>query len=183
MQGKRNSRINQIVIKFDKILTAFEDVFTGVCFVFMTVLVLAGVLTRFVLHIPFMWSEEASRYLMVAGTFVGISIAARDKSHLGLSLVVDSLPHKAGMALKIFSEIICIVIYCLLAYYAIEFLLQVKATPTKSAALSFMPMWVVYIPVALGLILTIIRVLMLFWNDHISKDKPLKVTEEENWAN
>lgn len=171
------------MVRLDNILTAFEDIFTGICFVAMTLLVLAGVLTRYVLHIPFMWTEEASRYLMVAGTFVGVSIAARDKSHLGLSLVVDSLPPKAGNILKIFSEIICIILYVMIASYAIQFMLQVKATPTKSAALSFLPMWVVYIPVALGLVLTIVRSLMLFWNDHISKDKPLKVAEEENWAN
>lgn len=183
MSDKQLSGFPKFVYKFDRVLSLIEEISTAFVFIVMSCLVLAGVVSRFILHVPMIWTEELSRYCLVFVVFIGISLTARDKSHLGLTLVVDSVPHKLGVVLKFIAKVIGLVLYVFLTVIACEFMLQVKATGQHSPALSFMPMWVIYLVMVIGLGMTSIRELMIIWNDFFSKSKPLAFAEEENWAN
>lgn len=173
----------KFVFMFDKILSLIEEATTGFVFVVMAILVLTGIVSRFILHIPLIWTEELSRYCLVFVVFIGISLTARDASHLGLTIVVDSVPRKLGDVLKFISKLAVIAIYVFLTKISIQFMLQVKATGQHSPALTFLPMWVLYLIMTIGLAMASLREIMILWNNFFSKSKPLKFAEEENWAN
>lgn len=65
----------------------------------MTVAVIAGVFFRFVLNAPLAWSEELSRYLMIAITMLASSLAIRERRHVGLTFIIERLPFRYYLVL------------------------------------------------------------------------------------
>ena len=60
----------------------------------MTVVILLQVFFRFVVQIPFPWSEECARYLMIWMAMFGSVAALRMGRHLGVRVLVDRLPER-----------------------------------------------------------------------------------------
>ncbi|GHS96696.1 hypothetical protein AGMMS50276_15490 [Synergistales bacterium] len=181
-RGEDRTKLQQCVFVLDKIMTFVENVISITCFTAMGVLVLAGVASRFIFHIPFMWVEEASRYFMVAGVYVGVSMGIREKAHLGLTALVDALPSSKQKALQMMLSFIIIALCLYFSIYSISFMRQVEANGQRSPALQF-PMWYVYIPLGIGFVFGAIRGMMVFWNDFICKTPVLSYGEDEVQAN
>ena len=58
----------------------------------MTVLILFQVFFRFVIYVPFPWSEECARYLMIWMGMLGSVIALEKQRHIGVTFLVEKLP-------------------------------------------------------------------------------------------
>lgn len=170
------------VFVLDRLMTYIENFISILCFSAMVVLVLTGIASRFIFHIPFMWLEEASRYLMVAGVYVGVSMGIREKAHLGLTFVVDLLSPKPQKLLRMALNALLIFLCLYFSYYTISFMYQVQTNGQSTPAMQF-PMWIVYIPMGIGFIFGAIRGMMVFWNDFICKDHILSYSDDEVQAN
>jgi len=170
------------MILLDRLMAFIENLISIAGFSAMVVLVVVGILSRFVFHIPFMWIEEASRYLMVAGVYVGVSMGIRDKAHLGLTALIDALPPKPKKLLQMTLNVIMIFLCLYFSIYTISFMHQVQTNGQASPALRF-PMWIVYIPMGIGFIFGTIRSLMVFWNDFICKAPVLPYGDDEVQVN
>ncbi|MBU0927900.1 MAG: TRAP transporter small permease [Spirochaetes bacterium] len=57
----------------------------------MTLVVIVGVFFRYVVNAPLSWTEEISRYLMIWGASVGISLGVRAEEHVGLTVILDAI--------------------------------------------------------------------------------------------
>jgi TRAP-type C4-dicarboxylate transport system permease small subunit len=57
----------------------------------MTLVVLLGVFFRYVINAPLSWTEEVSRYLMIWGASIGISLGVRAGEHVGLTVILDAI--------------------------------------------------------------------------------------------
>ena len=64
------------------------------CFAVMTLSALLGVFFRYVMQSPFMWTEEAARYLLVWMGFAAVSIALRRGRHIRIELLPKLAPAK-----------------------------------------------------------------------------------------
>jgi TRAP-type C4-dicarboxylate transport system permease small subunit len=61
----------------------------------MTVVVLLGVMFRYVLQSPLSWSEEVARYLMIWAASLAISIGIMRREHLGITFLISRIPPRA----------------------------------------------------------------------------------------
>lgn len=177
-----NTAFQRFVIMLDKVMTFIENLISISCFTAMVILVVAGITSRFILHIPFMWAEEASRYFMVAGVYVGISMGVREKVHLGLNALVDSLPPGPQRILQMTLNGGVIALCLFFSIYSFSFMQQVHSMNQTSPALQF-PMWLVYIPLGIGFVFGTIRGMMIFWNDFICKTPVLHYERDNIQAN
>ncbi len=66
----------------------------------LLVSVVAGVLARAIGQ-PLAWTDEAAQNLLVWAGFVGLMIAARRRSHIRITMLVDLLPDRAGRIAEI----------------------------------------------------------------------------------
>ncbi len=71
--------------------TALLGWLTIAVFLFLVVVVLAGVFSRWLLGDQYRWSEELARFLLVWISFLGGAIAYIDDKHLGVDLLVNRL--------------------------------------------------------------------------------------------
>ncbi len=58
----------------------------------MTLIILLQVFFRFVVYVPFPWSEECARFLMIWMAMFGSVIALRQGRHIGVRVLVERLP-------------------------------------------------------------------------------------------
>ena len=61
----------------------------------MTIVVLLGVVFRYVLLSPLSWSEEVARYLMIWAASLAISIGIMRREHLGITFLTSRFPPSA----------------------------------------------------------------------------------------
>ncbi len=74
------------------------------CLLAMTVVALLGVFFRYVMQSPFMWTEEAARYLMIWLGFTAISIALRRDRHIKVEFLPGMAPQKIARAMGFFVD-------------------------------------------------------------------------------
>ncbi|HUF69174.1 MAG TPA: TRAP transporter small permease [Longimicrobiales bacterium] len=86
-----------------------------VLFAALTVVVALQVLTRFVLHIPFIWSEEVARFLFFWTVLLGAAMSVRSRRHFVLDIgmgrravtggaarvILDLVPHLCVLAFSV----------------------------------------------------------------------------------
>jgi TRAP-type C4-dicarboxylate transport system permease small subunit len=70
----------------------------------MAAVLISGVIARYVMQNPMVWTEEIARALMIWMAFLGISIATRQRSHLGVTLLVVRLPVQLQRLIKLFTD-------------------------------------------------------------------------------
>ena len=140
----------------DKIVSKVEELIAVVGLSAMTVITLVAVFFRYVLQSPIIWSEEAARYLMVWSTMLGISIATRQKAHLGIDIFVSMAPKKLQRALEIFSTLMMIVMFVFLTGISIVFIQSAIRTGNVSPMLRI-PFYIIYLALPLGFGLSAVR--------------------------
>ncbi|HSV56754.1 MAG TPA: TRAP transporter small permease subunit, partial [Magnetospirillaceae bacterium] len=72
-EGTGCAALDRVSRAVDTLASAFCAVLFGA----MTVSVLLGVFFRYVVNLPLAWTEEVSRYLMIWGASIGITLGIR----------------------------------------------------------------------------------------------------------
>jgi TRAP-type C4-dicarboxylate transport system permease small subunit len=136
-------------------LSAALDKWTGLaCALFigaMTIIVIVGVLFRYVLNAPLNWVEETARYLMIWGASLAISIGISAGEHVGLTIILDGL--KNTIARKALTLLINFIVFAFLAfmtYYSIGATIEAKNQMTQALGISML-LPRLAVPVAMGL--------------------------------
>jgi TRAP-type C4-dicarboxylate transport system permease small subunit len=60
--------------------------------IIMTILILLQIFFRFVYYVPFPWSEECARYLMIWMGMLGSVVALQKGRHIGVTVLVEKIP-------------------------------------------------------------------------------------------
>ena len=169
-------KIYQGIRVFDKALYSLEVGVSLVCLIVMIGVVLYGIVMRFLLRLPNPYGEELSRYLMIYFVYLGISLNVRFHGHLAVEMIVNYFPAKGQKICKMISDLISIVAYGIFTYLAwalIKNMLDIVQYSTQM----HIPMWIVYISMFLGFFFSTIRSILLFWNDHCTKNKIFTTSE------
>ena len=167
------------VTTIDKIMKAvgwLQNIFSVVPLIAMCFIVLASVIMRYALKVPFTWGEEAARYLMIFAAMLAIGMGVREKSHLGVTIFTDLLPAKIKFFVTALAQLINIAIYILLTYLSWQFISAQYKFGQLSAALKI-PMYLVYSMMLLGFGFSCIEAIYVLWRDFIRKE-PLETKEE-----
>ena len=106
--------------KLDQAFSKVEGFLSVVLFLAMVAIVCWSVICRYALKIPFLQSEELARYLMIYIVYIGTSIGVKSKSHIGVEVFVDMLPEKIYKKVRIFTEILCMLMFVLLFVLSLQ---------------------------------------------------------------
>lgn len=140
----------------DKVISKVEELIATIGLGTMCVITIVAVFFRYALHHPIIWSEEAARYLMVWSTMLGISIATRQKAHLGIDIFVSMAPKKAQRILEIISWSMLIIMYVFLVITSILFICNAVKTGNVTPMLRI-PFYIIYLALPIGFALGAVR--------------------------
>ena len=130
------------------------------CTVFGAALIVLfiNVILRQFLNSALPWAEEFMRYAIIWVTFFACSLCAEDNLHVGIDVFIQMAKPPLRKAMRIFGML------CAAAFSAfmIEFSLRNTALLFETAQKSpvmLLPMWIVYVCMPLGALLTTLRFL------------------------
>lgn len=146
--------------KFSDNLDKVARLFAQLSVFVMVIVVLMGVFMRYFIKNPLVWSDELAKYTLVYMTFIGASVALKDKNLAAMDLVVTKLPKRAMIIVQIIVYILEVVLLSFLFYYSIDLLFQNSVRNQISPGLQIPMSWV-YFSMPLGFGITLLQAIFL----------------------
>ncbi|MGM0616119.1 MAG: TRAP transporter small permease, partial [Pseudomonadota bacterium] len=128
-----------------------------------------NVVARFVFGSSIMFSGELNRILIIMITFAGIGYAARHGRHIRMSAIYDALPVGGRKVLMIFIALFTSVVMFFLFYYSLVYIADMYSKGRVLPSLQ-LPIWIIYIWVPLGFLITGIQYLLTAIKNFTSRD-------------
>lgn len=122
--------LSKILRKLDRIVTHMEE--WTLFLIVMTALIslFANVILRYGFNYTLAWSEELVRIVIIYSTFIGASVAVRQRAMIRIDAIVQIFPRlKPG--LTVYSNILMLVFACMMVFYGykmahLQFMTQQK---------------------------------------------------------
>ncbi|MFH2113877.1 MAG: TRAP transporter small permease [Spirochaetota bacterium] len=126
----------------------------------MTLAVLIGVFYRYVLDMPLSWPEEVSRYLMIWGASLAISLGIKSDEHVGLTVLMDSLKQPAARTvLRAVSYLLVLVFQMIFFWYSLQMVKDAKYMQTLSLGIT---MILPYAAMPVAMAFSVIQLVLVF---------------------
>ena len=130
------------------------------CLGVMTCIVLINVLTRFVVNIPLVWSDELASLLFAWLTFVGAYAASRSRSHIAIDTLVIYLPPTIRRGLARLVDACVLLLLALFAWLGARLTLTMWSLDFPAMEIS---RGYLYIALPVGAILMILAMFQHWW--------------------
>ncbi len=115
----------------------------SIFFLLMTVICVMQVVARYCFHSAMAWPEEASRFLFIWLSYLGVAYSTYARDHLKVDIIFTVVNRPVKKFLLILGEVVTFVFMIFLAYYGIVMLDIV--IESEEIALSLpVPLWIVW---------------------------------------
>lgn len=122
----------------------------------ISIVMFLQVIMRYVFNSSLTWAEELCRYAFIWSAFVSIGFTIRERSILTLTFFVDILPKKISRIVTVLAKLVTVAFFVVIFVYSIPMIQRIYSTNQTSQAMG-VPMYLVYLSIAVGSFLTIIR--------------------------
>lgn len=130
---------------------------------------IANVIGRFVFHRSLYFTNELNEFLIILITFVGLGYAARQGRHIRMSAVYDQLPDMGKKVLMILIAAVTGAVMFVLAWYSYQYVERIAMLGKVTPALQ-LPLYLTYLWVPLGFVITGIQYWLTVVRNFVSKD-------------
>ncbi len=161
-------KLSRVLDRTSESLNRFAERLLILLGITMSVVVILQVVFRFVIYVPFPWSEELARYLMIWMGLVGSFVALRRGRHIGVNSLVDRFPPALRRATAIGLHLVLIAFLVLIAREGLN--LALFNASQKSPAM-MIPMFYPYLAIPVGAALMIVELFAGFFK-LLSPSKP-----------
>jgi len=123
----------------------------GIGVLFMSLAIGADVFMRYVFNAPTIWVNEASCYIMLVITFLGLAYTHREKGHITVDVIMKRLPKQAQDWMSVLHSISFLIFVGILFYLTWDvFAISVKLS-TTSRSIWDIPLapWQAFLPIGL----------------------------------
>lgn len=142
-------------------LDHFELIVANLCLVSLVVVLTLQVVFRYVLSIGLGWSEEVSRFLLVAFVYVSASLAAQRGTHIRVTIALRLFPGGPRPALLL-ADALWVAFNAVVIVSGLLLLRQMLAYPVYSTSL-FLPLAYIYAIIPVAHALMIARIVTRQW--------------------
>ena len=125
-------------------------------------LTMVEVFSRYVLKNPLILSDEFGGYALVAISFLGLSLCARDRSHIRITFVIEKLPGPAASVIRLATLAVGLVFVTVGAWVNWQFLADSFARDMRSNSLLMTPLKWPQMTMPVGLTLFALVLLVQF---------------------
>ena len=141
--------------RFNNIMLSAVRTVSGLLLVVMFIVIILGVVFRYILNSPLFWSEELARYVMFYMVLVGSSAGIREKRHPALSFVVDRLPANLRRGWDVVVDVLVAVVLVIVFQQGLLMAIEERIGMTAALRISFF--WV-YLALPIGAALMVLEI-------------------------
>ena len=170
---------NRSITAIDKLASVIERVSLFASVIFggsMVIIVIAGVIARYAMRSPFVWTEEASRFLMIWMVLIGMSVVTRNRENLCVEFLVIKFPVLLQRVIKFINEVLIMYFLYILTVEGFKMAVNAKVQLVPSLGIS---MYYPLLCIPVGGFLTMLQlglqmlIDLLMWKSRISPHKVL----------
>ena len=115
----------------------------SIFFLLMTVICVSQVIARYFFHSAMAWPEEASRFLFIWLSYLGVAYSTYARDHLKVDIIFTVVNYKIKKFLLISGEIVTLAFMLFLAYYGIV-MLDIVIESEETALSLPVPLWIIW---------------------------------------
>jgi TRAP-type C4-dicarboxylate transport system permease small subunit len=131
--------MTRFVIRLSDLVTEAAKAMLGACVALIVLITLAAVWWRYVLAAPIAWIEQVSNILFIWITFVGAAVLYRQKLHIGVDMLLESLRGRPKTVMFWAIELANLGFVLVLFVYSMK--LSIDVLPNTYGALDITPAW------------------------------------------
>ncbi len=159
----RSTGLSKAINLADKVLTFFEEWTLFITVILALVALFFNVVLRYGFNYSLAWSEELVREVIIYTTFIGCSVAVKNRSMIRVDAAIQILPF-LKVPLTFFSNFCILVFAVFITYYGwLMAVLQVQSN--QRTIILEIPMVYLYAILPLMGVLMTIRILQVFYQD------------------
>lgn len=119
------------------------DLLIVVSFSAMCIVILLGVLTRYIFSYSLPWVEEIGRFLFLAVSYLGIILGMKGQNHLRVDALLLWMPKPLAKSCEFISQLICAAFFLFIVWQG--FAMTAKVFRLGQTALAIpLPIWIVW---------------------------------------
>lgn len=148
-------------MKVKEYIDKFLSIFLGLLFIFMTVLVIYQVISRYIFNHPSTFTEDLLGYSFVWLTLIGTITLFSNKGHMNIDFIVEKVPQNVKAFIDIVIEILVIIVAIGIFIYGGFKVIEIgglQMSPTLNISLSYVYL---ILPIA-GVLLIIICICNIY---------------------
>ncbi len=138
-----------------------EDVLGTVALGTILIVMGAQIVLRYIFNDSLIWSDEISRYLLIALVFLGAATAVRQQEHIVINLIDGYISDRALEVLKRLVDVVLAAYLLAIIYHSHTVVMLFLSQPSSALHL---PMGVPYATIPLGFALALWRLLGPYLN-------------------
>lgn len=127
----------------------------------MVGVIVASVVTRYLMNDPIGWAEQVAKYLMIWAAFIGASLGIKEGSHIAVNILVDVLPRMVQKILGVIATLMTTGFLCVTAYQGVLFTIKVSSH-TDPLVWEMSMAWA-YAAIPTGAVLMLLQLALLVW--------------------
>ncbi|MFA9464771.1 MAG: TRAP transporter small permease [Velocimicrobium sp.] len=123
--------------------------YAAIIILFLTMfgVITLNVILRYFFNSPLSFAVELGRYTFAGIIYLGSIFVMKEDGHIGLDIIVDAMPQKAGKIIKKFTRILVLCYMCIFCYESFRMVLGNWANRSSTMRI---PMSVVYLVMVFG---------------------------------
>ena len=145
-------------ISLNQFLNHFEEFLAAVTLGLMATIAFVNVLSRYLLHYSFSFTEELEVVGFVWITVIGASIGFRKGSQLAVNVFVKMFPKKLRVVFSIISGILGLILFGVLFYYSLNQIGYEIKYNTRSPSMNW-PQYMYTLSIPVGSVLIVYRII------------------------
>ncbi|MET3504148.1 TRAP transporter small permease [Halalkalibacter oceani] len=138
-----------------------EEYIVAIVMTLMLILCFANVLSRYILHLPLLFTDALLGALFPMVTFLGAPIVCMRKRNPAFTLFSDMLPRKHQKYVELLTTIASVILFSFLLYYGTMKTLDYYQYNTTINALNNAPRWIFSVCIPVGALLYIWRTIQV----------------------
>ena len=133
-------------------LDRWQQQILAVSVLLLALLSISNVIARNLFGYTLLFSVEVNHFLLLLITFTGIAYAARRERHIRMSALCEQLPTTWRRAVVALAQALTALLLLVLGGFAVSHVASVATLGSVTPALR-LPLWLLYLPVPIGLLL------------------------------
>ena len=169
-------KIAAIYKKCVHFICLFFEIIAALSLVGMLVTVLIHVIMRYFFHNAPGWGEELARQFMIVFAFIGIVLGVRDKLHIALTIVAETLLKKILLPIEIFVKFLIFILGIMMSSFMGPYFTILKYNRLPGTGI---PVGYIYlVPTVMGVFISLVALYQIY--DHFKYGTDEQQKESNN---
>jgi len=145
-----DSIIKKVGVRLEKNFKDLDDKIGAVLMFVVLVITFLNVVSRYLIHASFSFTEELTSVIFVLISLLGASIATKNVGHFALDLLTNYMPPKAKAICKVLSDLISLILCAVIAVLSIKMVIHQYGIGSISTSMHI-PQWIYGLTVPVGM--------------------------------